>query len=75
MVLKQGFRRWAGAALGALILCGCASQVEPAQKSISDIEAALSAAVDGLGRHPTPLRRAREASHALTRGHARCETA
>jgi hypothetical protein len=47
----RGLRRLSCAALAAVLLAACASQVEPAQRSISDIEAALSAASEEAAKY------------------------
>ncbi len=48
--------RYAWIAFGTLLLAACASQIEPAQRSISDIEAALSmAAPDAVKYVPDQL--------------------
>lgn len=51
MVSMVGIRRWACAALAAAILGGCTDQVGPAQRSISDIEAALSAVSEDAAKY------------------------
>jgi hypothetical protein len=43
--------RYAWIALAALLLAACASQMEPAQRSISDIEAALSMAATDAAKY------------------------
>src|ERR1700724_4117781 len=43
--------RYAWIAFAALLLTACASQMEPAQRSISDIEAALSAAASDAAKY------------------------
>jgi len=48
MVTLHGFCRLA---LAAVILAGCAGQVEPAQKAISDIDAALSTSSAEAGKY------------------------
>jgi hypothetical protein len=43
--------RYARIAVAALLLAACASQMEPAQRSISDIEAALSSAASDAAKY------------------------
>jgi hypothetical protein len=49
--MSSTHRRYAWIAIAALLLAACASQMEPAQRSISDIEAALSTAASDAAKY------------------------
>jgi hypothetical protein len=49
--MSSTHHRYAWIAIAALLLAACASQMEPAQRSISDIEAALSTAASDAAKY------------------------
>jgi len=44
MKLKSAFTGFISLAMAAVLIAGCANQMEPAKKAITDIEAAVAAA-------------------------------